>query len=184
MIKNRLYRNGLLVILFIINGLQMMQAQTAIGKRAVANEFVILDFKANENRGIILPWVQSENRVDTPVGGTLIFDSTDYKVKYFKTGIGWEDLSIEPGSIGEYNDLVDEQQALIETNNKAILGDQTSVVSGVLVLESSNQVMVLPHSVKPAETIQSPVAGTMVYDVVSNRLCIFNGEKWSFWSVN
>lgn len=182
--KNKWHKNRLLVGLFVIGSLQIIQAQTAIGKRAVANEFVLLDFKENDNRGIILPWVQSENEVSTPIGGTLIFDSMDLKVKYFKTGTGWEDLSIEPGNIGEYNDLLDEQQLLTETDSNTIIGDQTSIVPGVLVLESSNQVMVLPRSEKPYETIKSPVAGTLAYDAVSNMLCIFNGEKWSFWGVN
>lgn len=155
-------------------------AQTAIGKKTVENINVILDFKLNDNRGIILPWVSSENVVTNPVGGTLIFDSNDKKIKYYRDGVipRWEDLSINSGTVD-----TSIQSGFQETNNKTIIGAKTSIASGVLVLEASDKAMVLPKSVSPHLNVSHPVSGTMVFDTESKMLCIFNGTEWSFWKV-
>lgn len=155
-------------------------AQTAIGKKTVENNNVILDFKLNDNRGIILPWVTNENAVATPVGGTMIFDSNDKKIKYYKAGTipRWEDLSINSGAVD-----TSIQNGLQETNKKTVMGAKTSTAEGVLVLESNDKAMVLPKSTSPHLNVSNPVSGTMVFDTESKMLCIFNGTEWSFWKV-
>lgn len=57
-------------------------SQVAIGKASITNTSVSLEF-GNENRGIVLPWVESETKVTTTgvVDGTLIYDTLDHKVK-------------------------------------------------------------------------------------------------------
>ncbi|QQU04976.1 hypothetical protein [Myroides odoratus] len=156
--------------------------QTAIGKKMVEGSDVILDFKTNDNRGIILPWVTGAQQVTTPVGGTLIFDSSDKKVKYYKGGTEstWVDLSIQEGNVD-----LGMQQPFAEdaTVTPSVLGSRTSTASGVLVLESNSKAMVLPKKESPHLNILSPKAGTMAFDTVSKMLCIFNGKEWSFWKV-
>lgn len=168
---------------FLYLGLFSAVAQTAIGKRTVEGTDVILDFKADDNRGLILPWVNSDQQVVSPVGGTLIFDSEDKKVKYYKGGTegNWVDLSIHTGTVDSSI-----QQGLIEKSDAitTVLGSRTSDASGVLVLESTNKAMVLPKMESPHLTILSPQPGTMAFDTVSKMLCIFNGTEWSFWKVN
>lgn len=155
-------------------------AQTAIGKKTVENNNVILDFKLNDNRGIILPWVTNENAVATPVGGTMIFDSNDKKIKYYKSGTNaeWVDLSINQGQVD-----TSIQNGLSETNKKTIIGAKTSDANGVLVLEANDKAMVLPKVSSPHLNIIKPASGTIVYDNVSRMMCLFNGTEWSFWKI-
>jgi len=156
--------------------------QTAIGKKNVESQSAILDFVADDNRGIILPWVLEESQVVSPVGGTLIFDSKDKKVKYYKEGTdpGWVDLSSKVGEVD-----LSTQQAYAEdtTIPPTIIGSHTTTAKGVLVLETTTKAMILPKMESPHLNIQSPQPGTMAFDTKSKMLCIFNGKEWSFWKV-
>lgn len=180
---NIIYKQFFFLTAFLCFSILSAVGQTAIGKKTVEGDDVILDFKANDNRGIILPWVTKESDVNAPVGGTLIFDSTDKKVKYYKAGSSatWVDLSINPGDVD-----LSIQQTLSENTEvtPTVLGSRTSTASGVLVLESTTKAMVLPKMQSPHLNILSPKAGTMAFDTESKMLCIFNGTEWSFWKVN
>ena len=70
----------------------------------------------------------------------------------------------------------------IATIAKAIIGAQTSVADGVLVLESNTKAMILP-TVLDVQLIPSPSPGMMVYvnKAGAKRLAVYNGRKWSFW---
>lgn len=171
-----------LVLVFLGLGIRSSQAQTSVGKKMTEGADVLLDFKEGDNRGIILPWVTNQSDVITPVGGTLIFDSQDKKVKYYQDGTSatWVDLSIKEGVVD-----LSIQEAVEEdvTYNSTVIGSRTTSASGVLVLESSDKAMVLPKMESPHLNILSPQAGTMAFDTVSKMLCIFNGNEWSFWKV-
>jgi len=166
-----------LFLLFILIGSTAF-GQTTIGKLVEEGPDVILDFKLNDNRGIILPWVKSQAIMTDVVGGTFIFDSNDKKIKYYKAGASprWEDLSVNTGIVD-----VSIQADLTENNNKTIIGDQSSLVPGLLVLEADDKAMVLPKVVSPHLNMKSPKPGTIVYDTVSKMICLFNGVEWSFW---
>ena len=174
---------GFLLFVFWGLGIMSSQAQTAIGKKTTEGSDVLLDFKEGDNRGIILPWVTKESDVATPVGGTLIFDSNDKKVKYYQAGTSanWVDLSIKEGAV---DTSIQQASGESATHDPAVIGNRTTSASGVLVLESSNKAMVLPKMESPHLTILSPQAGTMAFDTKSKMLCIFNGSEWSFWKVN
>ncbi len=161
-------------------GMLAVLGQTSVGTNEVEGKDVLLDFKQDDDRGIILSWVSKDAEVISPVGGTLIFDSNDKKVKYYKAGssAGWVDLSINAGKVD-----VGTQKSLTEIDTSTILGDASSSASGVLVLEATDKSMVLPKSNSPHLNIKSPAAGTIAYDKVSKMLCVFNGEEWSFWKV-
>lgn len=179
---NKINRPIIYVFLVVCLSIGTTWGQTAIGKKEVENATVLLDFKANDSRGIILPWVTKAQDVVTPVGGTVIFDSQDKKVKYYKGGTdaGWMDLSIHAGEV----DLSIQQEATEDTNvTPTVIGSRTSSASGVLVLESTTKAMVLPKMESPHLNILSPQPGTMAFDTVSKMLCIFNGTEWSFWKV-
>ncbi|WP_410879241.1 hypothetical protein [Myroides sp. DW712] len=179
---NKLYIRGFLFLVFLGLGVINVQAQTAIGKKTTEGPDVLLDFKDGDNRGIILPWVTNESDVTTPVGGTLIFDSNDKKVKYYQAGTSanWVDLSIKEGAV---DTSIQQATGEATTHDPAVIGNRTTSVSGVLVLESSNKAMVLPKMENPHLNILSPQAGTMAFDTISKMLCIFNGSEWSFWKV-
>lgn len=180
--KNKINMRLLFLGLSFLCSVGSVSGQTAIGKKATEGTDVILDFKANETRGIILPWVTKEQEVQSPVGGTLIFDSNDKKVKYYRGGTQatWVDLSIHTGQV----DLSIQQPIAERTNaSPTVLGSRTSTVSGILVLEASDKAMVLPKMANPHLTMLSPPAGTIAFDTVSKMLCVFNGTEWSFWNV-
>lgn len=164
-------------------GISTTWAQTSIGKKQTENASVLLDFKEGDSRGIILPWITKAADVVTPVGGTLIFDTMDKKVKYFKGGTeaSWIDLSTNEGAVD-----ASVQQGVAEnpTVVPSVIGSRTSSAQGVLVLESTSKAMVLPKMAAPHLNLLSPQPGTMVFDTESKMLCIFNGKEWSFWKVN
>ena len=78
----------LTIILIIISG-QYAKAQIAIGKNQVTNNSVSLEFGV-ENRGLILPYNTDKTAIST--NGTIVYDTTDHKVKYLKNG-SWANLS-------------------------------------------------------------------------------------------
>jgi hypothetical protein len=150
-------------------------SQVAIGKTAVTNTSVSLEFETTEARGLLLPWATSAASVTGAVNGTLIFDTTDKKVKV-KYATGWKDLS------GDNTGVVDTslQDPLSEnTTAKVSIGPPTST-PGILVLEDTNKAMILPKVNSYADII-NPAAGMMVYVRSAKQLAVFNGTVWSFW---
>lgn len=151
-------------------------SQVAIGKPTVTNSSVSLEFGA-ENRGLLLPWVSSEGDVSNAVDGTLIYDTTDKKIKYLKAG-SWFSLSNTGAVDTSLQDSLIEKPSAKVAIGKDVATDDTS---GILVLTDTDKAMILPKVASPHLNIINPSAGMIVYDTVKHQLAIFNGDKWSFW---
>lgn len=161
------------LLILILSG--SFNAQVAIGKTALESASSSVEF-GNENRGLVLPWVESASGILNVVNGTLIFDTSDMKVKVYQNNL-WKDLSVDATGTADtslQNNLPD------NTNSKVSIGTPSSV-SGILVLEDSNKAMVLPKVASPHLNIISPAAGMMVYDTQKKQIAVFNGNVWSFW---
>lgn len=152
-----------------------VNAQTAIEKRTVTNASVVLDFAAGTTKGIILPAVTSLPA--TPANGTFLFDArpAEQKIKMFENG-GWIELSAS----GD-NTKVAPYSGTVDNNRQTVIGARTTAVSGVLVLESADKAMVLPHVASPHLNVKSPLAGTMCYDTNRKALAVFDGKVWNYW---
>lgn len=168
-----LNKQSLVLIFSALLGTASSFGQTAIRKFEVEGPDVLLDFKENDARGIVLSWVTKEGDVKTPVGGTMIFDSNDKKVKYYIAGTSakWEDMSVNTGEVD-----TSIQQGLVDDQAPTIIGNQSSTASGALILEADNKAMVLPKMASPHLNLKSPAAGTIVYDTVS-KYCVYLTEK-------
>lgn len=159
----------------------LIPAQVAIGKEAVLNSSVSLEFGETENRGMVLPWVTSTGAVAGAVDGTMVYDLSDHKVKVKYAG-GWKDLSVD--LTGVTGTAVDIQNAATEnTDAKVSIGTPTTAApaAGILVLEDQTKAMVLPKVASPHLNIINPAPGMMVYDTTAKQLAVFNGTVWSFW---
>ena len=171
--------SNLCVILFLTTALQ---AQVAIGKATVDGSG-IMDF-GSQNMGIILPWVNTATTTSI-TNGTLIFDTSDYKVKYLKDGV-WTDLSERTfvGSTAAIDIKIAAHNAKEEDGANAVdIGTTNlSTIKGVLVLEATDKALILPKMASPHLNMNSPEAGTIVYDTVTKLMCVYNGEEWTFWS--
>lgn len=180
-------------------------SQVAIGKSSVTNTSVSLEFgntgstadraDASKQKGIILPWVSTVaaqptaayTAMTTTTNGTMIFDLSDYKIKYLKSG-AWFDLTTKNKTdviTGITNNTVDSslQDAKTELSTaKVMIGGNaaTDTTTGILVLADTNKAMVLPLVDKYSAVI-APSAGMMVYDLSNDMLCLYNGTVWSFW---
>lgn len=176
----KINKQSIIMIFFCCFSFTSLFAQTAIGKNEVEGKDVILDFKEDDNRGMILSWVNKDSDIISPVGGTMIYDSNEKKVKYYRAGntAGWVDLSINPGTVD-----LSIHESLAENYSPTIIGKDSSTAKGVLILEATDKAMVLPKSKSPHLNIKSPASGTIAYDTISKMLCVFNGEEWSFWKV-
>ncbi|MFP3835615.1 hypothetical protein [Chryseobacterium sp. SIMBA_028] len=150
------------------------KAQVAIGKSNVTNTSVSLEFETTENRGLILPYVEDKSGISQD--GSIIYDTTDKKVKYLKSG-SWFDLSVD--NTGNVN-LSIQTSKTEKTGAKVSIGTQTST-NGILVLEDSNKAMILPKVASPHLNIINPSAGMLVYDTTARQLAVYNGTVWSFW---
>lgn len=144
---------------------------------------VLLEFAANQNKGIILPYNRTLPSGSGLVEGTILLDATDplnAKVKYYNGT--WQDLS--SGNGGNISTYLTAQPSTVseDTTKGAIIGSDKSLVNGVLILESTNKAMVLP-TVESTDNIPDPAPGMMVYinKTGAKRLAVFNGAKWSFW---
>lgn len=153
-------------------------SQVAIGKTFVSNSSVSLEF-ADGNRGIILPWVNSAGAVTGAVDGTVIYDISDKKIKYRKSG-AWTDLSID--TTGAVNTTLQSSKTELSTA-KVTIGENssTNTTPGILVLADDHKAMLLPRMDRPHLNIVNPAAGTIAYDTVNHQLAVFNGTVWSFW---
>ena len=173
-------------------------AQVAIGKASV-NPSVSLEFYDNADnvRGIILPWVDGVSNTapfitnspitETVVNGTLVYDTSDKKVKV-KYTTGWRDLSKDAtGTTVDPLTSVDGltlQNSITDLDNAKVQigGDPaTDTTPGILVLADTNKAMVLPKVASPHLNIVNPSPGMMVYDTTKKQLAVFNGTVWSFW---
>lgn len=153
-------------------------AQVAIGKSSVTNNSVLLEF-GSEAKGIILPSVDS---APGAVGGTLLFDITNNSVKVLEEKNGglndnWTNLTEneEPGVAHPFIN------AGPDVGQGVIIGDDTSIKDGVLVLESTTRAMVLPKVANPHLTMPGVIAGTIVYDTAAAMLAVYDGANWSYW---
>jgi hypothetical protein len=148
-----------------------VNAQTAIEKKTTGVSSV-LDFAAGTTKGIILPAVNG--LPISPANGTFLLDKTDQKIKMYQNGV-WVDLS----GVGSTTGLV----AYSGTDNakQTIIGSRTTAADGVLVLESPDKALVLPHVANPHLTVKSPYPGMMCYDTMSKSLAVFDGKLWNFW---
>lgn len=152
-------------------------SQVAIGKSNVSNSSVSLEFESG-NRGIVLPWVESETAVAGAVAGTIIYDTTDKKVKVKKVASGWKDLSVN--GTGAVDTSL--QDALVDNpSTKVVIGANaaTDTTPGILVLTDTNKAMILPKTTYAA--VINPAPGMMIYDTTAKQLAVFNGTVWSFW---
>lgn len=153
-------------------------SQVAIGKESVINNSVSLEFGTG-NKGIVLPWVTSEIVVTDAVDGTIVYDTTDKKVKYRKSG-SWFDLSVDTN--GAVDTTLQASKSEL-SNAKAVIGTNgaTDTTPGILVLSDDNKALILPKVALPHQNIKNPAAGMIAYDTTYRQLVVFNGTNWSFW---
>lgn len=153
-------------------------SQVAIGKAAVTNTSVSLEF-GNANKGLLLPWVTSAASVSGAVDGTIIYDTSDKKVKYRKAG-SWFDLSVDATGIV---DTAIQDPLTENPTAKMVIGTEgaSDTTPGILVLSDSDKAMILPKVASPHLNIINPSSGMMVYDTTAKQLAVFNGTVWSFW---
>ena len=164
-------------------------AQVAIGKSAVTNTSVSLefgDYVAGQGKGIIVPWATPQTNMQQ---GTILFDTSDKIMKYHKADGSWfnltknETTTVEGQANYDTTGVVNTtlQASLTDKPDaKAAIGTPTST-PGILVLEDANKAMVLPKVPSPHLNIINPEPGMMVYDTTTKQLAVFNGKVWSFW---
>lgn len=156
----------------------------AVGTAAVKTS-VLLEFAANQNKGIIVPYVRTLPAPSTLNRGAILLDaSTPTAARVmFSTGTIWSDLS---GQNATVSTVLAGQPTTTSTtdlaSSKAVIGARSSSADGVLVLESGTKAMVLPQ-VTDVQNIVNPSPGMMVYvnRAGAKRLAVYNGAKWSFW---
>jgi len=168
-----------LTLIFLLSAASI-RAQVGI-KTTTIDGAGILDFSTGS--GIILPWIETPSSTD--VDGTLIFDTTDNKVKVRVNG-AWVDLSQNSGTLDATRTAaVVSHLAKNENigNHGVIIGAETSTARGVLILESTDKALILPKMASPHLNMINPEPGTIVYDTTANLMCLFNGSEWTFWGI-
>lgn len=159
-------------------------SQVAIGKTSVSNTSVSIEF-GNDNKGMILPWTANTTSVAGAVNGTIMYDTSDHKVKYLKSG-SWFDLNGEtefnPETVGAADTSL--QDSKTESSNaKVTIGANgaADTTPGILVLTDTDKAMILPKVASPHLNIINPAPGMLAYDTTLHMLAVFNGTVWSFW---
>jgi type 1 fimbria pilin len=157
-----------------------IDAQVNFGGTSISSPSVSLEF-GQGNKGIVLPWVTSKDDVTTAgvVDGTLIFDSSDKKVKV-RSNNAWVDLTLD--STGTV-DLSLQSSKTEHSSAKVVIGSNggADTTLGILVLSDTNKAMVLPKVASPHLNIVKPASGMMVYDTAAHQLAVYNGNVWTFW---
>ena len=167
--------------------------QVAIGKQSINGNSTLLDFadtttselptdqETTNYKGIILSAVQAtptfpvvNPTTNNPNNGTFLFDSSSSLVRMFENG-SWINLS---GTGNASNLIINPSD---EVGNGVIIGAETTNAQGVLVLESANKAVIIPHIKNPHTTVKGPYPGMMCYDTVSNTIAVFDGTNWNYW---
>lgn len=152
------------------------KSQVAIGKTAVTNSAVSLEFNDSDKKGLILPYVQNKSAIN--VNGSMIYDTSDHKVKYLKDN-AWFDLSVDATGQADTSIQNGKQE---QPTAKTMIGTNTTDTSdGILVLSDTDKAMILPRVASPHLNIISPAPGMLVYDTTAKQLAVYNGTVWSFW---
>lgn len=178
--------------LFVLLG-NIVFGQVAIGKQSINGNSTILDFvdttatesptdkETTNYKGIILSAVESSPTftvvtptTNNPNNGTFLFDKASKKIRMFENGT-WVDLS----NAGNSSNVIVNSSA--ETGKGVIIGSETTNAQGVLVLESSDKAVIIPHIKNPHTTVKGPYPGMMCYDTVSNTIAVFDGSNWNYW---
>ncbi|WP_415326899.1 hypothetical protein [Chryseobacterium sp. MMS23-Vi53] len=164
------------IISFVAVG---FQAQIGISRPDVANGSVSLQFSDAENKGLILPYVTDKTGITQ--NGTMIYDTTDHKVKYLQDTNTWFDLSIDTTGTADLtiqaSDRIEQSGARVAVDTKG----GTDTTPGIFVLADNDRAMILPKVASPHLNIINPSAGMIVYDTTARQLAIYNGTVWSFW---
>ena len=108
------------------------KAQVIINKdlnQTLSSDSVVMEF-GTEKKGLLLPWVTNTASVAGAVPGTLVYDTSDKKVKFLK-GATWTDLSID--ITGTVVTVLQDPIADAATA-KTIIGERTAAAPGILVL--------------------------------------------------
>lgn len=168
----------IIALLIVSLSASQVEAQVAVGKTNVTNTSVSLEFANTENRGLVLPYVTDKSGITE--NGTIIYDTTDHKVKYLKDNV-WFDFSVDASGTADLSiqgaDKTEQpaaKVAIYTTGNS----DNTA---GILVLGDTNKAMILPQVASPHLNIINPSPGMMVYDTTKRQLAVYNGTVWSFW---
>lgn len=163
---------------FVIN----ISAQVAIGKTEISSDFVSLEFgneigDPQKQKGLLLPWVIEAKELDEPAPGTLIFDTADKKIKYYKGGNtpAWKNLTYNEN--GQVDTTAQDDLESIPTAKVSVGAPKDA--PGILVLEDTNKAMILPL-IDNYQSIVNPSPGMIAYDLENNLLCVFNGTDWTF----
>ncbi|MDR6919264.1 hypothetical protein [Chryseobacterium sp. 2987] len=160
------------------------KSQVAIGKQSVTNISVSLEFASTENRGLILPYITDKSSITEE--GSVIYDTTDHKVKYLKDSGMWVNLSEDDGTvstIGTADLSVQGSDKVEKPTAKTAIGTNGAMdtTSGILVLTDVDKAMILPNVASPHLNIINPASGMLVYDTTKKQLAVYNGKVWSFW---
>ncbi|MDP9959602.1 hypothetical protein [Chryseobacterium lathyri] len=157
-----------------------LQAQIGISTESVSNGSVSLEFGNNENKGLLLPYVTDKTGITE--NGTVLFDTTDHKVKYLKDTNTWFDLSIDSSGTADLSiqDTDREEQPGAKVCISTTAGG-TDTTKGILVLADADKAMILPKVASPHLNIINPSAGMLAYDTVKKQLAVYNGTVWTFW---
>ena len=167
-------KNILIAVISIIS--IGIKSQIAIGKETISSNAVSLEFSDAENRGLILPYVETKSGITE--NGSIIYDTTDHKVKYLKDG-SWFDLSVD--GTGQANLSIQQGKTELTTAKVSMGTNTTDTADGILVLSDTDKAMILPRVASPHLNVINPAPGMMVYDTVKKQLAVFNGTVWSFW---
>lgn len=178
--RNKLLFNIFLLLVCSISFKSYSQ-QVSIGeKEKFLSTSSILEFPDNDTRGIVLPKIHPKDRVSS-YQGTLYYDILDKKVIYAgRERPAWGDLSIQ---VGSFNDTSQDSLQEVPGARTYIGNNPNKSIDGVLVLDSTDKALVLPRVESPHLNIINPPAGTIVYDIKANLLCVYNGKEWTFWGV-
>lgn len=178
-------KSKIFITFLLISASITAKSQVSIGKQEVTNRAVSLEFASTENRGFILPYIEDKNNIQEE--GSIIYDTTDHKVKYLKNVGVWVNLSEDDGTattIGTVDISIQGGGTKIEQSTaKMTIGvnGATDTTNGILVLTDVDRAMILPNVSSPHLNIIDPAPGMLVYDPVKKQLAVYNGTVWSFW---
>lgn len=166
-----------------------LSAQMTIGKEAVSNKAVSLEFGAG-NKGIILPYVSGAAAMQNVAAGTIVMDASTGVVQYSKGAGVWQPLSQSgqasvngvSATVTGAADTTLQQNLADLPGVRAVIGSTQDHTPGILVLSDPNKAMILPKMDSPHLNIISPAAGMIAYDTKTKQLAVYNGTVWTFWS--
>jgi hypothetical protein len=185
--SKKIYPNIMKKISTILLFSLSLYAFSQIGiETTVVHQQAIIDFPTDQNKGIILPMVES---LPAPIAPATLANGTFLIHKAAGSGIikmyqNGEWINLTKGGANLSGAQFDLNPSTATEGRGVVVGSLDPLADntdGVLVMASTDKGLMLPKVANPHLNVKSPYPGLMCYDTIKEAIAFYDGTGWYYW---